>query len=95
MPRILYFGVSKSPERPTARTICCRLVWHMPGARASEGRPVGSGAALRAVVRVCARRIVRLRLRVNRHVHDGNVNQACGGSRTLRSVLMSPVLPDR
>jgi hypothetical protein len=90
-----YIVVSKSPKaEPRARCSAdrcgtCQGPWH---------RKTGWSAAaptLPVVVRVCARLIVRLRLRVNRHVHDGNVNQAGGGSRTLRSVLMSPVLPDR
>lgn len=78
MPYAPYIVVSKSPERRTARAICCRLVWHVPGALASADCLVGGGADFPAVVRACARLIVRLRLRVNRHVHDGNVNQAGG-----------------
>jgi len=103
MPLPCGSGVCRMPpissylSHPNAepRAMFCRPARHMPGALAWEGRLLGGGTDFPAVVRVCARLIVRLRLRVNRHVHGGNVNQAGGGSRTLRSVLMSLVLPDR
>lgn len=95
MPRV---PISAYLSFPSARTRTRDIL--PAGVARARGPGIGRLAGRQrrrphAVVCVCARRIVRLGLRVNRHVHDGNVNQACGGSRTLRSVLMSPVLPDR